>query len=587
MNGAQSVGATFAAITVPVTVTVTGDAGIVQSTPSGILCGANPANCTAAFALGSTLELQAIPVRGQGRFVRWSGACANQTDATCRLTVTGALTVGAQFERIAAITVENPGTGSGRVTERVSATSCTFPGGSTTCTVTESVGTVLTFTAIPDANARFVGWGGVGAACGTTALTCAITVSTAGTLTATFERIVPTLVLTPRTLTFVDTIGRPLGAARTVALTSVNGTIAALSVLRVENTPNVSFLSVGTLAGATPQSLQIGPAPGTLNAGSYSARVLISAPGASNSVDTITVTRTVVAPPLAVWRIEANTGSGDTLRAVSGRSATDQMAVGQRVGGVLFRAVRFNGANWATVDEPNLALPRADGVIAVPGGPYIAATQLQLRRYVSGTNWVREGDPPNFQDVFLGIHALGITGVMAVGGSSTPVSNRFDGAQWRRFTIPTGDGAMRGVWSFSQTSAIAVGDFGSWARFDFGIWTLGFLPSSINPEMRGVWAASPTFAVAVGEGGTIFRYDGTAWTQMAANTSVTLNAVFGTSPTNIIAVGNGGLILRYDGTSWRSMTSPVTTALYGVWMADDNNAVAVGANGVILRYSAP
>jgi hypothetical protein len=573
LTNAQSVGATFVAVTVPLTVTVTGNAGSVSSAPAGIQCATSGAGCTSEFQIGSTVELLATPLAGQGRFVRWTGACAGNTTPTCRVVMSGALTVGAEFERVANALIENVGNGSGRVVDRTTGTTCTLAAGAT-CTVTVPVGGALAFTATPDTLNRFNGWGDLGASCGT-ALTCALTLNANGRVTVTFQRILPTLVLTPRALAFVDTIGRPIGATRSVSITSLNGVVPSVTVLRVENTPNVAFLSVGALSGPTPQTLQIAPAVGTFAVGSYTARIIISAPGAANTLDTISVTRTVVPAPLASW-----------LRAVSGRSATDQIAVGSRTSGLL-RAVRFNGASWTTIDNPAAQVPRANGIVAVPVGSYIAATVLQMRRYTTGTTWIREGDPPNFQDEYFGIHATVPTGVMAVGSGSGATSNRFDGTQWRQFPIPTLEGTMNAVWSFSQTSAIAVGDFGEWSRFAFGIWTVQQLPSSLGPSMFGIWAASPNFVIAVGEGGTIFRYDGSTWTEMTSSVQGNLRAVFGTSPTNIIAVGDGGLILRYDGTVWRRMTSPVTTALYGVWMADDNDAVAVGANGVILRYSVP
>jgi hypothetical protein len=589
VTGALSVTASFVPDSVPLTVTVTGGAanGVVRSTPAGIACTEQGGSCTARFPIGSVVALAADATPTQFRFVSWGGECTSAgATPTCRLTVTGATTVSAAFERVIGVTVVGAGTGTGRVSERGGIT-CTFPS-TTTCGLGVAPGGSLVFTATPDAFNRFEGWSGLGATCGTSAL-CPITPTVSGTLTATFTRLLPTLVLTPRTLAFTDTIGRTLGAPQTVQITSVNAPIPAVSVLRVEYLNQApSFLSVGALSGATPQSLQIAPAalPTTTPAGQYSARVLISAPGATNDVDTIRITRTIEPPVVAVggWRVERTLGNNDTLFAVSGRSATDQMAVGVRTSTGLQRAVRFDGANWGSVENANV--PRAFGVTAVPGGEYIAATAALLRRYTGGTTWVLEGD--GLSDPYFGIHAQSITGVMAVGGTSTPSTNRNDGSQWRFFPFAAGfEGRLRAVWSFSQTQAIAVGDNGLFGTFSFGIWSGGFVPSSLGPSMFGIWAASPTNVIAVGEGGSIFRWNGTQWSEMLSGTSVTLRSVWGTGPDNIIAVGDGGAIRRYNGTTWTPMQSPTTQSLFGIWCSGSTDCVAVGANGVILRYSVP
>jgi Divergent InlB B-repeat domain len=75
----------------PLTVAVTGN-GKVTSTPAGIDCGAT---CTASFARGTTVTLEALPADGS-QFAGWSGACAGT--AECTVTLTVAASVNAAFE---------------------------------------------------------------------------------------------------------------------------------------------------------------------------------------------------------------------------------------------------------------------------------------------------------------------------------------------------------------------------------------------------------------------------------------------------------------------------------------------------------
>jgi glucose/arabinose dehydrogenase len=99
MSQSQSVTASFAPANATITVNNGGN-GTVTSDPSGISCGAT---CAAAFPLGSAVTLTATPFRDMA-FKGWSGSCSG-TGATCVVTVTGALTVGATFGSRAAPSV--------------------------------------------------------------------------------------------------------------------------------------------------------------------------------------------------------------------------------------------------------------------------------------------------------------------------------------------------------------------------------------------------------------------------------------------------------------------------------------------------
>lgn len=94
MSAAQGVTATFNAIPVVHTLTVTragAGSGTVSSSPSGISCGAT---CSASYNQGATVTLTATPASGSA-FTGWSGACSGT--GPCKLTITGDLSVTATF----------------------------------------------------------------------------------------------------------------------------------------------------------------------------------------------------------------------------------------------------------------------------------------------------------------------------------------------------------------------------------------------------------------------------------------------------------------------------------------------------------
>jgi hypothetical protein len=90
MNSAQSVTATFAQITYPLAVSVTGS-GTVTSNPSGISC---PSTCNASFSSNNQVTLTATPAPGMS-FIGWSGACSGT--GSCSVDMIGAESVFAAF----------------------------------------------------------------------------------------------------------------------------------------------------------------------------------------------------------------------------------------------------------------------------------------------------------------------------------------------------------------------------------------------------------------------------------------------------------------------------------------------------------
>ncbi|HZS03498.1 MAG TPA: hypothetical protein VFD58_01370 [Blastocatellia bacterium] len=92
VNDALNVTATF---TPQFTLSIgRGGSGTVTSAPAGIDCGKN---CSAKFAQGTTVTLNATPAAGL-RFINWTGDCSGTTP-TCNVTITRSTSVQANFAK--------------------------------------------------------------------------------------------------------------------------------------------------------------------------------------------------------------------------------------------------------------------------------------------------------------------------------------------------------------------------------------------------------------------------------------------------------------------------------------------------------
>lgn len=175
MDGAKNVTASFNLKGNLLTVTKSGaGSGPVTSSPSGISCGSA---CSQVFTPGTMVTLTATP-NASSVFAGWSGACAGTS--TCVVTMDAAKTVNAAFNlKAVALTILKAGTGSGPVTSSPGGISC-----GSICTGNFTAGASVTLTATPNANSVFAGWSG---ACAGTTPTCVVTMSSAKSVTATFN----------------------------------------------------------------------------------------------------------------------------------------------------------------------------------------------------------------------------------------------------------------------------------------------------------------------------------------------------------------------------------------------------------------
>lgn len=189
-----SKGVTSYTLTVATTVTGNGTGtGSVTSTVGGISCGAT---CTASFAAGTLVSLEAAPVSGSS-FVSWSGSCSGTT-ATCLLTMDAVKNATATF-RSNTVTVMTvfATTSSGSVTSAPSGINCV------TGSCVASFGSSVVLTAIPNAaTSQFKEWAGDCA--GTIGQVCVLSVDAAKSVTANFELLsAPPTTTYPLTVTIV------------------------------------------------------------------------------------------------------------------------------------------------------------------------------------------------------------------------------------------------------------------------------------------------------------------------------------------------------------------------------------------------
>lgn len=151
--------------------------GTITSDVGGIDCGSA---CSASIPLGGPVTLTALPVDGS-TFIGWDRAgCV--TAAPCTFTINEATTVTAIFGGAAVqaypLTVQKSGTGGGTITSSHNGIAC-----GSTCSASVPAGNTVTLTAVADSASVLTGWSE--AACGSDS-TCAVTMTSARTVTATF-----------------------------------------------------------------------------------------------------------------------------------------------------------------------------------------------------------------------------------------------------------------------------------------------------------------------------------------------------------------------------------------------------------------
>jgi photosystem II stability/assembly factor-like uncharacterized protein len=110
-------------------------------------------------------------------------------------------------------------------------------------------------------------------------------------------------------------------------------------------------------------------------------------------------------------------------------------------------------------------------------------------------------------------------------------------------------------------------------------------PSGQTNDLFGVWGFSTTRIIAVGDLGTILQNSGSAWTKVSSSPVTSALRAVRSSPGSMVglAVGDKGVIIRTNdsGASWSTpLTSSTTATLRGLYVVDDMNSYVVGDLGM-------
>jgi len=144
--------------------------------------------CAVDVPDGATVALTAVAeeIDSPQSFEGWGGECASTTGAACTLIVRGnARDVGVRFRAARRLSVAVDGTGAGEVVA-TDGRSCVRANGRSlgSCDRDLKHGTVVSLTAVPNEGSVFAGWSG--ACTAETSVRCAVTMSQARTVQATF-----------------------------------------------------------------------------------------------------------------------------------------------------------------------------------------------------------------------------------------------------------------------------------------------------------------------------------------------------------------------------------------------------------------
>ncbi|MBL0171477.1 MAG: Rieske 2Fe-2S domain-containing protein [Gemmatimonadaceae bacterium] len=126
----------------------------------------------------------------------------------------------------------------------------------------------------------------------------------------------PVLAVSQSTIAFASTVGGAVPAAQTVTISNAGGGALTGVTLALNYGSNQSsgWLAASLSTLATPSVLTLTVARGTLGAGTYTATIRVSAPGASNDAQTIAVTLVVIdtsTPPAVQLSASALSFSSD------------------------------------------------------------------------------------------------------------------------------------------------------------------------------------------------------------------------------------------------------------------------------------
>jgi Fe-S cluster biogenesis protein NfuA len=244
VNTTENVGASFAPVVQTDSLHVTvGGSGTVTSNPSGITCSGGSTGCSQTFVNGTSVTLTEAPASGY-KFSGWSGSCSGSA-SSCTVTLGSASqSVGATFAiAVQYFALQVASNGNGTVTSTPAGINCN---GSTGCSQSFTSGTAVTLTATPASGYVFSSWSG---ACSGTATTCAVTLTSALSVGATFAASPPP----PTTARYLVSNPYPLTVAQPnhfVVSCDGGAPVTSVPAVNPDGTSYLDFNLSGLSAGA-------------------------------------------------------------------------------------------------------------------------------------------------------------------------------------------------------------------------------------------------------------------------------------------------------------------------------------------------
>lgn len=147
---------------------------------------------------------------------------------------------------------------------------------------------------------------------------------------------------------------------------------------------------------------------------------------------------------------------------------------------------------------------------------------------------------------------------------------------WNYVYPPLTGSPYYAVYGLDESNVIAVGEFGSVARYNGSAWTWG--SAGVSRGIRDVWIASANDAFAVGDVG-VFRYDGSAWRPILNAGGNYYTCVWGSGPNDVWCASSFQYITRWNGSSWSNVDLGGYYYFYDMWGSAANDIYAVGQSG--------
>lgn len=591
----------------------TDQSSLVISAPAGIHCGDI---CTAFFPLDTTIDLEATPRLGT-LFQRWTGAPSCDTASRCRVVVTQALELAAQFNDNL-VTVEP--SDSGRVVSEPPGIDC--PG---TCSARFAADTQVVLTAKPAIPGKVGLWGDP---CqGYT--TCRLKVR--GPVAPSVRFVDNSLSIGSMNGANLSIVSSPPGINCGATCSGVFpiGTVVTLTA----DSKNGAFINWSAPCTSGPTCKLVLDQPTKLRV------IKAAAPACARGTLCLESPRPFAGIYNAVWTHSPGnawlvgnsglighwsqdhvdpvpSGTSSQLNAVHGSDPTNVWVVGND-GNVL----RYDGQSWQKVPTGNTnsyrgvwAFSRTNvWVVGTGSALHWDGTQLQTISdllladctqilgispseiwALGGSGKVVRSDGTSAQLVTTSVPAgKTVSGLAGTGpadlwiGDSAGGVNHYDGTSWQRSTLSST--AISGLQALSDGDLwvalqIATSNGQGLGRFDGQSFTQ--VPATTD-RIRALSASAPDNLWIVDFYGKVFHWDGHALLELSSKlTASNFTAISGSSASHVMVFGPYDSTFRFDGSHWtpapslpfESPSSALVVSAADAWAVDSS------VKGAVARF---